>query len=191
MLHCKSPDLSHPKTYQNPINGEFTTILQSSEDTAGAFSQLEVKLNAGGKNPLHFHYNFTEEFEAVEGILHLEANGSKIQLQPGEKLSVSPRTAHRFYNPGDENIIFRVKLFPGQPGFEQFIKATFGLINDGKTYRNQIPKSIFHAAILLHWGDTHLTSYAFKVGEPMLKSVYRYAVRKGIEARLYEQYCID
>ena len=177
------------KTYHNPINGEFTTILKSSEETDGEYSQLEVRLNAGGKNPVHFHKNFTEEFEAVEGILHLKANGIKIQLQPGEKLSVQAGISHQFYNPLTENITFRVKLFPGQPGFENFIKATFGLVNDGKTWKNQIPKSIFHSAILLKWGDTHLTNYLFRAGEPLLENVYRFAVKKGIEETLRKTYC--
>ncbi len=181
--------MSHPKTYHNPINNEFTTILQSSEETNGEYSQLEVRLNAGGKNPLHFHTRFTEEFEAVEGILHLKANGNDVQLQPGEKLAVPPKITHLFSNPGKESITFRVKLFPGQPDFENFIKAAFGLINDGKTFKNQVPKSIFHAAIILKWGDTHFASYIFKAGEPLMETVYRYAVKKGIDVKLHQKYC--
>lgn len=177
------------KKYHNPVNGEFTVILESSEETKGAYSLLEVKLNAGGKNPLHYHLNFTEEFEAVEGLLHLESNGERIQLQPGEKLAVPPGTMHLFSNPSKESIVFRVRLYPGQPGFENFIKAAFGLINDGKSWKNQVPKNIFHAAVLLHWGDTHLPGYAFKFGEPLMQKLYKYAVRNGIDEGLKRKYC--
>lgn len=181
--------MSVPKTYHNPINGEFTTILQSSEDTHGAYTQMEVSLNAGGKNPMHFHHHFTEEFEAVEGTLYLIAGKEKTQLLPGETLTVEALIRHQFYNPSNKTIVFRVKLFPGQPGFENFIKTTFGLVNDGKTWKNQVPKNLLHAAVLLHWGDTHLTNYFFRKGEPLLRKMYQKAVKKGIEAELKSKYC--
>lgn len=181
--------MSDTKTYHNPINGEFTTILESSEDTNGEYTFMEVSLNAGGKNPVHFHHHFTEEFEAVEGILHLKANKAEIKLQPGEKQAVMPGVAHQFYNPTAESITFRVKLIPGQTDFENFIKATFGLVNDGKTWKNQIPKSIYHTAILLKWGDTHLTNYFIRKGEPMLEKIYQRALKKGIDEELRKKYC--
>ena len=138
---------------------------------------------------MHFHYNFTEEFEAVEGVLCLIADGKKIQLKPAEKLTVAPRISHKFYNPSEETIIFRVKLFPGQPDFENFIKTVFGLVNDGKTWKNQIPKNPLQAAVVFKWGDTHLANYLFRKGEPLLNKLYEKAVKNGIEAELKNKYC--
>ena len=59
------------KTYYNPLNGEYTKILESSADTGGAYSLLEVSLLPGGGNPVHYHTRFTEEFFAVKGRLAL------------------------------------------------------------------------------------------------------------------------
>lgn len=177
------------QTYHNPVNGEYTSIIESADDTGGEYSLLEVRLNAGGRNPRHYHLRFTEEFEAVEGLLQLEANGKRILLAQGQRCSVAPRTTHLFMNPSEKSIVFRVRLYPGQPGFENFIKAAFGLINNGKAWKNQVPKNPLHAAVLLQWGDTHLTGYAFRLGTPLMKRLYRYASRSGVEQQLFEDYC--
>lgn len=178
------------KTYHNPINGEYTTILQSSEDTGGAFTHFEVCLKPGGSNPLHYHTKFTEEFFAVKGNLGLQKNNEKLHLHPGQSLTVPPRTHHRFYNNGTEDIIFRVKLSPGQPSFENFLKAMFGLVNDGRTVtKNQVPKSIYHTAIMYVWGDTHFSNPAAKVIAPIFGLFYKKAVAKGIEKALLDKYC--
>lgn len=175
--------------YHNPLNGEETAIVRSSSETGGEYSLLEVKLIGGGKNPLHYHLTFTEEFETLVGNLHLGVGKETIVLRPGERLKVEKKVRHRFYNPSAEPITFRVKLVPGQPGFENFIKATFGLINDGKTTSKQIPKNILHAAVLLKWGDTHLPNFLFKVGEPILNYLYKLAVKNGVEKQLKNNYC--
>ncbi|WP_294824347.1 hypothetical protein [uncultured Flavobacterium sp.] len=60
------------RIYHNPVNGEYARILQSSEDTGGEYSLLEVSLSPGGGNPLHYHTQFTEEFIAVKGNLGLQ-----------------------------------------------------------------------------------------------------------------------
>lgn len=175
--------------YHNPLNGEETTIVKSSSETEGKYSLLEVKLMKGGTNPLHYHLTFTEEFEALVGNLYLEADKERVVLRPGKKLEVKKRVRHRFYNPSPEPIIFRVRLTPGQLGFEDFIKATFGLINDGKTTSGQIPKNILHSAVLLKWGDTHLPNLLFRIGEPVLNFLYKLAVKTGIEKQLKDEYC--
>lgn len=179
-----------PKTYYNPINGERTTLLQSATETAGAYTFFEVSLTPGGGNPLHYHKNFSEEFTAVSGTLGLQSGREQIHLQPGQTALVLPGTHHRFYNDTDETIVFRVKLSPGQPGFENFLKAMFGLVNDGQTVsKNQIPKNIFHIAIMFHWGDTHLSHPAAKIIAPLFGLLYKSAVKRGIEQQLLEKYC--
>ncbi|WP_294824345.1 hypothetical protein [uncultured Flavobacterium sp.] len=98
--------------------------------------------------------------------------------------------AHRFFNNSAEEIIFRVMLRPGQPGFENFLKAMFGLVNDGKTItKNQVPKNIFHIAVMHNWGDTHLASLPFRIFSPLVKIFYRRAVKLGIEKEILHRYC--
>lgn len=179
-----------PKTYYNPVNGEFARILESSADTNGKYSLLEVSLSAGGGNPLHYHTQFTEEFFAVKGNLGLQYKKDIVYLKPGEQQLVPIGIPHRFFNDSPDEIIFRVKLCPGQPGFENFLKAMFGLVNDGRTItKNQIPKNIYHIAVMHNWGDTHLASLPFRIFSPLVRIFYKRAVKLGIEKELLEKYC--
>lgn len=114
------------RTYHNPINGEYTKILESSAQTGGAHTLFEVSLTSGGGNPVHYHTKFTEEFTAVEGLLGLQHGKTKVHLNPGESLVVPRLAHHRFFNDTPQTIVFHVKLTPGQPTFENFLKAMFG-----------------------------------------------------------------
>jgi quercetin dioxygenase-like cupin family protein len=179
-----------PETYYNPVNGESTTILGSSADTHGAYTHFEVSLSPGGGNPLHYHTTFTEEFFAVQGLLGLQKGRTIVYLKPGENALVPVGTHHRFFNDTHSPIIFRVKLTKGQPNFENFLKVMFGLVNDGRTItKNQIPKNIYHIAVVYKWGDTHLTHPLFKLFAPLMLLFYKRAVKLGIERDLLERYC--
>lgn len=178
------------KTYHNPINGEYTTILQSATDTGGALTHFEVSLTPGGGNPLHYHKGFTEEFIAVKGKLGLQRGKKKLYLNPGETALVKPNEHHRFFNDTTETIVFRVKLTPAQPDFENFLKAMFGLVNDRRTVtKKQVPKNIWHIAVMYHWGDTHFSHPAAKFIAPLFGLFYKRAVKKGVEQHLLEKYC--
>ena len=180
--------MSAAKTYYNPINGEYTKILKSSADTAGAYSHLEVLLKPGGGNPLHYHTRFTEHFFAVKGTLGLQYEKDIVYLQPGEDTFVPVGTVHRFFNDTQEDIIFRIILREGQPGFENFIKVLFGLVNDGKVYRGQMPKNPFYAALLLRWGDTHIVSPVFKILTPFARLGYTIAIGLKLDKKLLKKY---
>ena len=178
------------KTYHNPINGEYTTILESSKETNGAYTHFEVTLQAGGGNPVHYHTKFTEEFTAIAGKLGLKKGNKIVHLGSGESLLVPVRSPHRFFNDTDQPITFRVKLTPGQPNFENFLKVMFGLVNDGKTItKNQIPKNIYHIAVVFVWGDTHLANPLFRLFSPLVLLFYKRAVKLGIDKQLLEKYC--
>src|SRR4051812_21351052 len=109
------------KTYHNPINGEYAKILETSAETGGAYTLFEVSLSPGGGNPIHYHTKFTEEFFAIHGLLGLQQGKQKVLLQPGKSLTVPPLAHHKFFNNSNEAIVFRVKLMPGQPNFENFL----------------------------------------------------------------------
>lgn len=181
--------MQEPKTYYNPINGEYTRILESSADTNGEYSLLEVSLMPGGGNPVHYHTRFTEEFFAVKGLLGLRYEKDILHLEPGQSRLVPIGIQHRFFNDSDEPIIFRIILRSGQPGFENFIKGLFGLVNDGKTTKSMVPKNPYYAVILLKWGDTHLKNTFFYLFTPFASLVYRLAVKLGREKKLLDKYC--
>ena len=181
--------MPEPKAYYNPVNGEYTKILESAADTNGEYSHLEVCLKPGGGNPPHYHKKFTEEFFAVKGLLGLQYEKENLHLQPGENRLVPIGTVHRFFNDTNEEIIFRIILRKGQPGFENFIKSLFGLVNDRKTTKRQTPKNPLYAALLLKWGDTHLKNPFFYLLTPFAGMAYFLAKVTGADTRLKNRYC--
>lgn len=181
--------IAEPKTYHNPLNGEYTRILESAADTDGNYSLLEVNLMPGGGNPLHYHTRFTEEFIAVKGLLGLQYENDTIHLKPGEARLVPIGLSHRFFNDSNEPIIFRIILRGGQPGFENFIKALFGLVNDGKTTGGMVPHNPFYAATLLVWGDTHINNLFFSIFRPLAAFAYGLGRIMGFEKKLLRKYC--
>ncbi len=181
--------MNEPKTYYNPLNGEYTKIIESSADTNGKYSLLEVSLMPGGGNPPHYHKRFTEEFIAVKGQLGLLYNKEIVYLEPGQSKLVPIGIEHRFFNNSNEPIVFRILLRNGQPGFENFIKALFGLVNDKCTTKGMIPKNPFYGAILLKWGDTHINNTFFHLFTPFASMAYWFAKKTNLENILLNKYC--
>ncbi|WP_124979973.1 cupin domain-containing protein [Nonlabens xiamenensis] len=177
------------QTYVNPITRERATILRSSADTDGAFSLIEVELQPDGGNPIHYHQRFTEDFYPISGSLGVHYKGEELRLGPGQSFKVPIGDLHRFYNPGDRPIVFQAKIEPGQPGFEKFMAALFGLVRDGKTFgANQIPYNPFYAIILLDWGDTQVKHWTFKLIQPLLPSMLSLSRKLGFQRRLERLY---
>jgi len=181
--------LTMPTIYKNPITKEKATLLETSHSTAGKYTYIEVELQPGGGNPVHYHNRFTEEFEPIEGTLGVHYLGKELRLEPGEKFKVPLKDNHRFYNPGDTPILFRARLEPAQPGFENFMAALFGLVSDGKTFgANQIPYNPFYAVILLKWGDTQVDSLFFKLLRPVVNVVFTLSRKLGTHKKLLKKY---
>lgn len=178
------------RTYYNPVNGEYTTILETSNETGGEYTHFEVSLTPGGGNPIHYHTKFTEEFTAVKGRLGLYYKYSNVYLNPGESCLVPVGVRHRFFNATDEDIVFRVKLRKGQPGFEKFLVVMFGLVNDGKTVtKNQVPVNPLHTAVMYVWGDTHLSNPLIKFIAPVITIIYKIAKWFSVDKKLEKKYC--
>ncbi|MGB5981889.1 MAG: cupin domain-containing protein [Nonlabens sp.] len=178
-----------PATYVNPITKEQATFHKTSLETDGEYTLIEVTLQAGGGNPIHYHKKFSEDFYPQKGVLGVHYKGKEIMLSPGESFKVPIRDLHRFYNPTDQPITFRAKLEPGQPGFENFMAVLFGLVCDGKTFSaNQIPFNPIYAALLLEWGDTYVDSLAFKIALPFIKTFAGLARLIGLDQKLLDRF---
>jgi quercetin dioxygenase-like cupin family protein len=178
-----------PTIYLNPFTREKATLLETSRSTGGKFTYIEVELQPGGGNPVHYHKRFTEEFEPVDGTLGVHYLGKELRLKPGDTFKVPVLDNHRFYNPSAAPIVFRARLEPGAPGFENFMASLFGLVSDGKTFSsNQIPYNLFYAVILLKWGDTQVDSLFFRLLSPLMEVVYSLSRKLGYEKKLLQTY---
>jgi mannose-6-phosphate isomerase-like protein (cupin superfamily) len=173
----------------NPIFNDTVTFLQTSAESNGRITDLEVTLMPKGRNVLHCH-DYPEKFTAIDGELGLE-NKQKEQkiLKLGESYTVEPMAWHCFFNPMDREIRFGVQLEPAHERFEYFLRILYGLAADGLTDNKSRPKSIKNAAILLGMADAKMTGL-LTLMSPILKRVAQKAKANGEEQKLIDKYCI-
>lgn len=146
---------TQPVTLKSSLDKYEVTILESSADTDGAYSLLEVNLFAGGGNEMHYHTTFSEHFEVLSGVLSVQIGKKIHQLQPGERYTVAPHVHHRFFNEFEQSTVFRCTISPARD-FEKVLKIGYGLANDGLVTKKGMPKNFWHAVILFQLAESYL-----------------------------------
>lgn len=182
-------DANLPRTIENPLVQDRVTFITTGVESGGQFEYVEVELAPGGGVGLHYHLAYTEHFEAVDGVLHLDLDGSPRELQSGQTASAPPGSSHRFYNPGHEKIVFRVKVVPARR-FEQMLRISYGLARDGKVNRKTgIPRNLLELAVIFELGETYLNGIPIALQKGIFGMLYRMAKWRGVDERLLQTYC--
>lgn len=179
------------KTIYNPALKETIVFNKTSIETNGEYSELEISLEPGGGNPMHYHRSYTELFTALEGELGLElGNGTKLLLQPGESYLVKKGEEHRFFNQGNERITFSNKVVPGSTGLENTLRILCGLAEDGQYSDKNIPRNVYHMGVCAVMSDMRLTGIMGIITTPLVRLFAYLARKKGIEKALVKKYCV-
>jgi quercetin dioxygenase-like cupin family protein len=141
------------QTLYNPVTKERMTFLRTAAQTRGEHVLIELRSEPGGfVAAAHKHPVQTEQFEIVRGTLGAKIGGKKITATAGEALTVEPGVPHKWWNAGDDELVFRAEITPaGQ--FEQLIETMFGLAADGKTNKKGMPNPLRLAVIAKHHFD--------------------------------------
>ncbi|MDQ4063925.1 MAG: cupin domain-containing protein, partial [Actinomycetota bacterium] len=141
------------RRYYNPVEKDHATFLQTSEETGGEYTLIEVEVAPGGGTETHYHKTYDEHFEVLEGTLEVLVGKETKTLRAGQKTVAERNTLHRFRNPTEEPSTFLVELRPGHCGFEKSVKVVYGLASDGRVFSDGTPKNPYHLALLLEWSD--------------------------------------
>ncbi len=176
------------RRYYHPIQKDYATFLETSEETGGERTLIEVELAPGGGNTPHYHLTYDEHFEVLDGTLEVQLGKAARVLSPGEKAIAYKTVLHRFHNPTSEPARFLVELRPGHSGFEKALKVAYGLAGDGRAAANGAPRNPYHLALVFEWGEGRLTG-VFSLIEPLFRLLAKRARRKGLDRELEERYC--
>ncbi len=131
----------------NAVTGERMRFLATAADTDGAYVELELTLAPDGfVAAAHLHPAQTETFQVVSGTLGFRVGRETLTAGPGETLEVPAGTAHRFWNAGQTEAVFRCRVAPALQ-FESLIETMFGLAEDGKTNKKGLPNPLRLAVI--------------------------------------------
>lgn len=175
------------RRYYHPGQNDYATFIETSEETGGVRTLIEIELAPGGGNAPHYHLTYDEHFEVLEGALEVQLGEYSRVLRPGGKAVAYRTVVHRFRNPTDEPTTFLVELRPGHEGFEKAIKVAYGLAEDGMAAANDAPKNPYHLALVFEWGEGRLPG-AFTLAEPVFRLLAKQARRKGIDRELEDRY---
>jgi quercetin dioxygenase-like cupin family protein len=175
------------RRYYSPVQKDAATFLETSEETKGERTLIEIEVAPGGGPTPHYHKTYTEGFEVLEGTLEVLVGKERRVLRAGQKVVVPRNTLHRFRNATGETVRFLTEMRPGQPGFEKTLKVGYGLAADGLTLSDGTPKNPYHMALLLDWAELRVPG-VFTVVEPLMRLLARRARRKGIDRELEARY---
>jgi len=141
------------QTIENPVTGEMLIFRETSRDTGGEHVLVETILRPGATvAAAHSHPYQSESFQVLEGRVAFKVGRRKVELGPGEGVTVLPRTAHKFWNAGEGTARFTCEIRPAG-AFEQLIETMFGLAAAGKTSKKGMPSPLRLAVIARHHFD--------------------------------------
>jgi quercetin dioxygenase-like cupin family protein len=133
---------------ENKTFGDKGRFLVTAADSNGALMRAELWVKAGGEGPpLHYHPLQSETFEVVRGQLNLEVDGKQMVLKVGQKYTIQPNIAHKWWNGGNEELMAIGELRPALKT-EFFLESLYSLDVQGKTNKKGLPGTLQFAAIL-------------------------------------------
>ena len=177
----------HPRRIYNPVQRDAATFLETSEESGGARTLVELEVAPGGKVTPHYHLTYSERFTVLEGLMTVDIDGARYELATGDEAVAAPRSVHAWSNPGAKRCITHVELRPGSPGFEKGLRVTYGLAADGLVLKTGVPRNPLHAALVLEMGEVRLPG-VYAPLERVLGLLGRVARWRGIDRELERRY---
>lgn len=176
-----------PRVIKNPLIGDTVTFIKTAEETNGAYTVVEVELAPNGGNGMHYHLDFDEMFEVVDGVLGIQLGKEIMHLQPGQSAVAVRKAVHRFFNPSTMHPVkFLCTITPAMQ-FEQMLRIAYGLANDGLTNKKGMP-SILPLSIMFQKGGTYLPNMPAGMQRAMFNFIARIARRRGVDKALEKYY---
>lgn len=137
-------------TLMNPVTKERMTFLKTASQTSGEYVLIELRAAPGAVvAAAHVHPHQTETFEVLSGTLGAKIGRKTVEARAEGVVVVGPRVAHKWWNAGEDELVFRVEVRPALQ-FEQLIETMFGLAADGKTSKQGMPNPLRLAVIANH-----------------------------------------
>jgi quercetin dioxygenase-like cupin family protein len=97
--------ITYPHTIQNPL-GEKLTFLSVHSDPQGDKVLVENAVQPGSGPPMHTHFMQDESLTVVSGKMGYQVLGQEPQYaQPGESVTFSRGTPHKFWNAGEDALL--------------------------------------------------------------------------------------
>ena len=117
--------------YESARTGGWVQIVERTPDSLSI--ERLLKPDSGHADP-HFHLDFTQTWEAVQGEGLIEAAGEQRSFRAGDREVITPGTPHRDpWNPGPGELIVRGTFKPCPPFIEAYSEALVHHFREGTT----------------------------------------------------------
>ena len=100
--------------------GHTFTFKAGANDTAGAFSVIEIVQRRGGEPPLHVHHREDEAFYLLAGEMTFHVGDERLPATAGSFVFLPRDVPHSFTIDGDGEA--RVLALSSPPGVEEFFR---------------------------------------------------------------------
>jgi quercetin dioxygenase-like cupin family protein len=185
--------ISHPlarvgaRSIHNPVQRDVATFLETSEETGGARTLLELEVAPGGRADPHQHLASTEYLAVHRGRLTVRVDDAEVRLGPGDEAIIPAGAVHAWANDSSDRAVAVVELRPGHPGLEKAMRVAYGLAADGRVTSRGRPRNPLHTALLVHWNQGRLSGAPALLTRPMAL-LARLARARGIDRALERRY---
>ena len=137
----EEPDEGGPRRFENPALHEVVTVLESSAETDGARTVLELEIAPGARAPRRSHGTHDVTLRVRKGTLAIDVGGKRQDLGQGQRVDIPLQTPHNWANAGEAPVVARLEMHPGNEGYERFVRVSAGLARDGRTSATARPRA--------------------------------------------------
>ena len=177
------------RIHENPVLQNRIEFKELCEESSGTRTVAEITLKSGGKIPLHYHFEFSEYYEVLEGELKMQVGKEIKTLHKGDYLLIPVKTAHRYFNESGKEVKFKVVIQPGNIGYQLLVSVLNGLARDRKVNKQGLPKNWLIRGYLSVASGSNIPGILSWL-QPILNWLYKIAIKKGIDKQLLAKYYI-
>jgi mannose-6-phosphate isomerase-like protein (cupin superfamily) len=177
------------RVHENPVVKNRIEFKELCEDTNGTRTVAEIILQRGGKVPLHYHYEFSEYYEVLEGELKMQIGKEIRALRKGDYVLIPIKVPHRYFNASNAEVKFKVVIQPGNIGYQLLVAVLNGLGRDGKVNKDGLPTNWLIRGYLSVAAGSNVPGFLSWI-QPVLNWLYKIAIKRGVDKRLLAKYYV-
>ena len=175
------------RIHDNPVLQNRIEFKELCEESNGTRTVAEITLKNKGKIPLHYHFEFSEYYEVLEGELKMQVGKEIKTLNKGDYLLIPVKTVHRYFNESGRDVRFKVVIQPGNIGYQLLVSVLNGLARDRKVNKKGLPVNWLIRGYLSIASGSNVPGILSWL-QPLLNWLYKLAIKKKIDKQLLAKY---
>jgi quercetin dioxygenase-like cupin family protein len=177
------------RIHDNPVLQNRIEFKELCEESNGTRTFAEITLKSGGKIPLHYHFEFSEYYEVLEGELKMQVGKEVKTLHKGDYLLIPVKTVHRYFNESGYDVKFKVVIQPGNIGYQLLVSVLNGLARDRKVNKKGLPTNWLVRGYLSVASGSNVPGILSWL-QPLLDWLYKIAIKKKVDKQLLAKYYV-